>query len=231
MADKKTNDEVVKNAAEEDQGGAPRDETTKESGPGRKRSEAKRAAILAAARATFLAEGYAGASMNAVADAAKVSKATLYSHFQDKEALFSAMVEERYTAFADALPVYDGEQDPAAALADFARALIKNIRAPEHAALVRLFIGELARFPALSDIYFQKGKASAYARTEEYINALAEKGGYDIPDTKLAAGLFLGGVKEALYWPVMFGGKPLGDDDEVIETLVTSMLKAWRAKP
>ena len=49
--------------------------------------------------------------------------------------------------------------------------------------------------------------------------ALAEKGGYDIPDTKLAAGLFLGGVKEALYWPVMFGGKPLGDDDEVIETL------------
>ena len=40
----------------------------------------------------------------------------------------------------------------------------------------------------MTDIYFQKGKASAYARTEEYIKALAEKGGYDIPDTKLSAG-------------------------------------------
>lgn len=229
MADKKANDEIVK----DDNGPEapdPEPSGAEPSGPGRKRSEAKRKAILDAARAVFLAEGYAGASMSAVADAATVSKATLYSHFADKEALFAAMVEERYTAFAEALPVYDGASDPAAALADFARALVDNIRAPEHTALVRLFIGELARFPVLSDIYFQKGKASAYARTEAYIKALAEKGGYDIPDTKLAAGLFLGGIKEALYWPVMFGGKPLGEDDEVIDALVAAMLKAWRTK-
>jgi len=198
------------------------------SGPGRKRSEAKRQAILEAARATFLAQGYAGASMNAVADAAKVSKATLYSHFADKETLFAAMVEERYAAFAEALPAYDGTRDPADALADFARAMVKNIRAPEHAALIRLILGEQARFPVLSDIYFQKGKASAYARTESYIGALARDGDFDIPDTKLAAGIFLGGIKEALYWPVMFGGKPMGDDDAVIDQIVSTMIKAWR---
>ena len=220
MADKKANDETVKAAADSEEGGA---EPARETGPGRKRSEAKRAAILAAAQAVFLAEGFAGASMNAVAETAKVSKATLYGHFEDKEALFAAMVEERYTAFADSLPAYDGAQDPTDALA-----MVANIRAPEHIALIRLILGEQARFPALSDIYFRKGKASAYARTESYIRALAQQGDFDIPDTTLAAGLFLGGIKEALYWPVMFGGKPLGDDEAVIDKIVSAMIKAWR---
>ena len=199
------------------------------SGPGRKRSEAKRAAILTAARGVFLQDGYAAASMNAIADAAKVSKATLYSHFKDKEALFAAVVEERYTAFSDALPAYDEGADPAEALAAFARAMLKNIRAPEHIALIRLIIGEQDRFPVLSEIYFKLGKASAYGKTQTYIRALAKSGGYDIQDTKLAAGQFLGGVKEMLYWPVMFGGEPMGEDDEVIESIVAAMVKAWGA--
>lgn len=225
MASKKATDETVNGAADTDARGAgPAGETA----PGRKRSEAKRVSILAAARAVFLAEGFAGASMNAVAEAAKVSKATLYSHFADKEALFAAMVQERYAAFADALPAYDGAQDPADALAAFARAMVANIRTPEHVALIRLILGEQARFPVLSDIYFRKGKASAYARTEGYIRALARGGDFHIPDTTLAAGLFLGGVKEALYWPVMFGGEPLGEDDAVIDDIVSTMIKAWR---
>ena len=198
-------------------------------GPGRKRSEAKRAAILTAARGVFLQDGYAAASMNAIADAARVSKATLYSHFKDKETLFAAVVEERYAAFSNALPAYDEGADPAAALAAFARAMLANIRAPEHIALIRLILGEQARFPMLSEIYFNVGKASAYEKTQTYIRALARSGGYDIQDTKLAAGQFLGGVKEMLYWPIMFGGKPMGDDDEVIGAIVDATVKAWGA--
>src|SRR6478609_2703972 len=62
--------------------------------PGRPKDIAKRAAILEAAMALFPARGYEGTSVEAIAQAANVSKLTVYSHFADKEALFGAAVTE-----------------------------------------------------------------------------------------------------------------------------------------
>ena len=54
-----------------------------------------RGRILREARLLFTAQGYAAVSMQQIADAAVVNKATLYHHFRDKENLFlSVMVEE-----------------------------------------------------------------------------------------------------------------------------------------
>jgi AcrR family transcriptional regulator len=54
-----------------------------------------RVRILREARLLFTAHGYAAVSMQQIADAASVNKATLYHHFRDKEDLFvSVMVEE-----------------------------------------------------------------------------------------------------------------------------------------
>ena len=51
--------------------------------------------VLREARALFTAEGFAAVSMQQIADAAGVNKATLYHHFRDKQDLFvSVMVEE-----------------------------------------------------------------------------------------------------------------------------------------
>jgi len=62
--------------------------------PGRPKDMEKRAAILDAAMALFPARGYDGASVEAIAQAAGVSKLTVYSHFADKETLFGAAVTE-----------------------------------------------------------------------------------------------------------------------------------------
>ncbi len=61
-------------------------------GPGRPKDPAKRAAILDAARDLFIQHGFDGVSMDQIAGAAGVSKLTVYSHFGDKENLFSAAV-------------------------------------------------------------------------------------------------------------------------------------------
>ena len=61
-------------------------------GPGRPKDLAKRQAILEAAKVLFLSNGYASTSMDAVAAEAGVSKLTVYSHFNDKETLFTAAV-------------------------------------------------------------------------------------------------------------------------------------------
>ncbi|HEU0114745.1 MAG TPA: helix-turn-helix domain-containing protein [Thermomicrobiales bacterium] len=50
--------------------------------------------ILAEARARFTEQGFAAVSMQQIADAAGVNKATLYYHFTDKETLFAAVMAE-----------------------------------------------------------------------------------------------------------------------------------------
>lgn len=60
--------------------------------------EGRRAGILAAATDLFLAQGFAGTSMTALARAVGIQKASLYHHFASKEDLFVACVTEGYDA-------------------------------------------------------------------------------------------------------------------------------------
>lgn len=61
--------------------------------PGRPKDMTKRQSILDAAKCLFLELGYEGSSMDSIALAAGVSKLTVYNHFNDKETLFIAAVE------------------------------------------------------------------------------------------------------------------------------------------
>ncbi|MEU1784349.1 TetR/AcrR family transcriptional regulator [Streptomyces sparsogenes] len=73
---------------------------------------AKRQAILEAAVAVFLREGYTRASVDVIADEARVSKQTVYNHFGDKQRLFLAAVEgERERVAADFTPDLEPDSD------------------------------------------------------------------------------------------------------------------------
>lgn len=69
---------------------------------GRPRSEKAKAAILEAAAELLLARGLAGVSMDAVAERAGVSKATIYRWWPTKEAL---ALDALYTEWAAAAPL------------------------------------------------------------------------------------------------------------------------------
>lgn len=57
--------------------------------------EANRGEVLAAARRVFLARGYGGATLDAIADAAGFSKGVVYSQFGGKADLFLALLAQR----------------------------------------------------------------------------------------------------------------------------------------
>ena len=59
----------------------------------RRDRDARRGAILDAAEKVFLEEGFAAASMSAIAARVGGSKGTLYNYFKSKEALFEAYVQ------------------------------------------------------------------------------------------------------------------------------------------
>src|SRR5690606_24545942 len=64
-------------------------------GPGRPKDLGKRAAILDAAKELFIEQGFNGISMDGIAAAAGVSKLTVYSHFGDKETLFTEAIQAK----------------------------------------------------------------------------------------------------------------------------------------
>jgi AcrR family transcriptional regulator len=62
-----------------------------------------RSSILAAAERLFYEQGIGGVGVDAVAEAARVTKRTLYYHFESKEDLVAAYLEARDVATLDAL--------------------------------------------------------------------------------------------------------------------------------
>lgn len=72
------------------------------------RSAEMRARLIAAARALFVAEGYAATSTPALVSKAGVTRGALYHHFPDKRAVFRAVVEAESAAVADAIDTAEG---------------------------------------------------------------------------------------------------------------------------
>lgn len=92
-------DEAVTGAAGEDAAGA-----TTSRGPGRPRSEVREQAILDAALDLVMEVGYDGLSMDALAERARASKATIYRHWSGKAEVVAAAVRCRAHSMAEEPP-------------------------------------------------------------------------------------------------------------------------------
>ncbi len=105
--------------------------------------------VLTAAWALFASDGYAEVSMQTIANAAGVNKATLYHHFGDKEQLFVAVLGAEFAqlriAIADSIDVGRPFRDNLVAVADviFGRSRSDSIRLMmtmhQHVSLMRRY--------------------------------------------------------------------------------------------
>ena len=131
---------------------------SKTSGPGRPKDPEKRAAILAAAKRLFPQQGFEGTSMDAIANAAGVSKLTVYSHYTDKETLFVAAVraqtEEQMPASLFELAQGDSTRER---LRVIARAFFNLITSPQAIALHRLLTAGSGTSTKLAQMFWESG--------------------------------------------------------------------------
>src|SRR6202000_1822976 len=146
----------------------------------RKRDELRRAALVLFAR-----DGYERTSVDAIAAEAGVSKRTVYSHYGDKENLFITVLQDTYDSMrARVRDIVDRNlrdvDDVAAALTSCVSEIVRTItRAPERSTLVRLVMTERPHFPALLEMWHNRGITPIIA---EPIAKLAASGLLDTDD-------------------------------------------------
>lgn len=153
---------------------------------GRPRDLVKRRAILDAAGALFLDRGIPATSMEAVAERARVSKMTLYSHFPDKSALLTAVFER--TLEETVLPELTADDVPAAErLSEFGEGLVGYLTQPEIVRTASLMAVSAAEFPELAAAFYAAGPAAVLARVARYLEAIEKREGLHLPGSALAA--------------------------------------------
>ena len=154
---------------------------------------AKRDAVLAAGAAVFLEQGFGSASMDEVARRAQVSKATIYSYFAGKQALFGAIIGERCACMMPASVFADlAEYPPGETLAIIGRRFLDVILSPGALPLYRVVVSETARFPELGVAFYANGPGRVAAALADYFTVQHARGTLDIPDPRLAAEQFIG---------------------------------------
>nr|WP_302848559.1 TetR/AcrR family transcriptional regulator [Rhodobacter calidifons] len=157
-----------------------------------------------AALKVFAAQGYTGASMDAVAAEAGVTKPTLYSYFPSKESLFQAMMLGKRDVMLDVFEHPSG--DMVADLLVFAWAYADTVMRPEMLSLARLIIGEVQRFPEIGRAYQASGPDHLLRGIMRYLDSQRRAGRLAFDDAELAAqdlwGLILSAPRtQALYMP------------------------------
>ena len=152
--------------------------------------------ILAAARKIFLQLGYEAASMDAIARQAGVSKATLYTHFDGKHALFAALIvlECRHLSDAIGQRALD-EPDIRLALRRLAHDFNNLLCTEESLAMYRIVVAETPRFPELGLVFYNSGPKVMIDRIADLLRRAADRGLLNIPDAHLAAVQFISLVR------------------------------------
>lgn len=143
--------------------------------------------VLEGARKVFLREGYAGASVDDIAGEARVSKATLYSYFPDKEQMFSEVFRAELLQETDEPLIPVPTDRPAVeALPLIVEALAARMVSGSAVRAYRMRVGESARFPDLAREYHDATYRRQRDALRQFLERGVRRGELEIEDMELA---------------------------------------------
>ena len=155
--------------------------------------------LLSIARRIFIAHGYRGTTMDAVAEQAHISKQSLYRDYPSKDALYSAMVrnwvDRGYDAMRPHTTALAETRHAREGLLGLARVLQAGLLSPPVLQMRTLIAAEAHRFPDVAANYVTRSWTRNIRMLAEALSALTARGLLRIDDPDLAA--------EQLTWLVV----------------------------
>ncbi len=175
----------------------------------RELSPKKNEAILRGAMQEFLEHGYAGARIDKIVAAAGVSKATVYRHFADKEALFTALIQ-RMAASTHLFQQQDFpplQEEPAVFLKRYATDFLDDVtQDPQVLTFFRIIVAESERFPELGRAFAQTVEKPNLDFLAQYFAAHPK---LQLADPEVAARTFVGTLIHFVILRDVFHGETI----------------------
>jgi len=160
----------------------------------------RRDTLLTAAEQVFLAKGYVSTTMADIAQAAAMSKKTIYQVVASKKELFDALMMDRLAVLR--MQPEDGDRPAAAVLSSLLLDMARFVLSPKRIALTRLILAEIASTPEVGDVL--KARCVQAERTMQTWLALqVSRGVFDIADIPSAAAMLFGTAFGDFHWHLL----------------------------
>lgn len=172
--------------------------------------------VIAGARDVFMREGFEGASVDVIARDAGVSKATLYSYFPDKRALFRAVLQRECDLRQRTSMEFEiCEQPVPEALERIAAELLTFFLSEDGLAVFRVCAAEAHRFPEIGRDFYETGPRTAMQQMAGYLSSSAAQAALDIDDPLVAADTFMQLLRGDLMLRRLMGMESIPDAQTV----------------
>ncbi|WBO24267.1 TetR/AcrR family transcriptional regulator [Sphingomonas abietis] len=163
-----------------------------------------------AAANEFLRRGFVHANVGAIAEAAGISKKTIYVHFESKHALFVAAAHDGLikAKLSQALSVADG-RTLESVLRRFLRDVLDLALSPRGRAAYRLVMGEAPNFPVLLQAYRSSIEETIIQPLSHWLERQRALGVLDIDDARTCASMLVHMVMSEPLRDAALGGLPV----------------------
>jgi TetR/AcrR family transcriptional repressor of mexJK operon len=176
--------------------------------------------ILAAAKPVFLKEGFEGASVDAIAVSAGMSKKTIYARFASKEDLFEAVIVRFIEENAPSVEQAASQVGPLSdRLHGMALAILEVALTVDAIAVRRIIVAEAVRFPEFGRLLHDFGIARILPLIERCLEEGNASGEIAVDDVRQAGDLFLSIAIRGFVDKVELGQKRPGLSHVKRETL------------
>ena len=199
----------------------------------KKLTERKREDIIQAAKDEFRANGFSATSMDRIAETAKVSKRTVYNHFESKEVLFSAIALELCNTFSQTSEHrYDPDVPLRTQLLDIANQQMTMLCSDRFLRLFKMIMSETLTAPSLTESAIENFEKENIGLMK-WISMASQDGKLDITEPVMAGKQLLAMLEAFTSWPYLFGEDPVNDKDEqrkIVESAVSMFLDHYEIR-
>lgn len=196
---------------------------------GRPVNEALGQTIVDAASELFAELGFHATTLDKVAQRAKISKLSIYKHFENKEALFGAAFTARCHQF---LPqaLFEGVDGSAEdQLMAVGSSLLRTLLRPDVSGVEAMVMADTPNQKSLSKLHYEAGPAHIIAQIEALLRQLHAKAVLNVPDPLRSARLFAALFKGCDLLIIARFDQARAEDDNEIESYCRSAVAMFIA--
>lgn len=196
---------------------------------GRPANETLGQTIVDAAYELFVELGFQATTLDKIAQRAKISKLSIYRHFENKEALFRAAIASRCHQFTPQV-LFDGVGGSAEdQLMAVGSSLLRTLLSPDVRSVEAMIMADKTNQESLSKLHYEAGPAHVIGQIEALLCQLHANAVLNVPDPSRSARLFAALFKGSDLLIIARFDEARAEDDNEIESYCRSAVAMFIA--